>query len=131
MCQEHRFYQRIYTQHTDVWGIVYYANYFALAEHARSEWFRSMGIPLATFTRKEDGYFVVVRAAAEFKAPAFLDDMVCIQTKIQECKRLSLELSQIFSHEERGILAKLSITIAWLNRHAKPSMLPQGLLEHL
>ena len=123
----HRFSQRIYTQHTDVWGIVYYANYFVFAEYARAEWFRSLGMPIAELTQQEKGYFVVARANAQFKAPAFLDDTLYVETRIKDLKRVTVDLSQPVHHEARGLLCDLTISIAWLNDQDKPSPLPQKL----
>jgi acyl-CoA thioester hydrolase len=131
MNAQHRFHQRIYTQHTDVWGIVYYANYFVFAEYARAEWFRTLGMPISKLTAQEQGYFVVARANAHFKAPAFLDDALYIETKVQKLKRLSVDLSQMVYHESRGLLADLVITIAWLAQNGRPSPLPQPLTERL
>lgn len=131
MSSPHRFHQRIYTQHTDVWGIVYYANYFVFAEYARAEWFRTLELPIAELTKQEKGYFVVAHASARFKAPAFLDDALYVETKVQSLKRLSVDLSQMVYHESRGLLADLGITIAWLSQNGKPTPLPKTLLARL
>ncbi|TGW15811.1 YbgC/FadM family acyl-CoA thioesterase [Candidatus Hepatobacter penaei] len=131
MAAHHTFRQRIYVQHTDMWGIVYYANYFSMAEHARAEFFRDKGLPLHAFTREHQGYFVVTQADGRFLKPARLDDCLEILTHVTHMKKASLTLSQDFMHTDHGCLARLMITLAWLSDQGRPTALPPILEPHL
>ena len=132
MHEFHIFHQRVYTQHTDAWGLVYHANYFAFAEYARAELFRSLGMPLSQFTQTHKGFFAVVNTCANFVAPAFLDDLLSVQTRPVCIRKLSLTLTQnVTNPEKHKKVAKMTISLAWLNRSNRLAPLPKILVNTL
>ena len=83
---------RVSLAETDAGGIVYHARYFDMAERSRNEAMRSVGVPVAELLRKSRegvlGTALVVHSVfAKFFAPAFLDDVLHLQTYIRKLNR--------------------------------------------
>lgn len=132
MAWPHIFTQRIYTAHTDTWGIVYHAHYLAFAEAARTELFRSLGFPLSTFTKTYAGYFVVAHIDIKFIKPSYLDDLIAVYTTPLVLKPATLTLEQaIKTHETDVHRATATIKLAWVGKNGKPQLLPAVLVEKL
>ncbi len=96
----HRYRMRVYYEDTDAAGVVYYANYLKLAERARTESLRDLGIPHAELTRLHGLMFMVRRAKLDYLRPARLDDSVIVQTQTLLAGAASVELRQTFFLEE-------------------------------
>jgi len=93
----HRFQARIYYADTDAGGVVYHANYLELAERARTECLRDLGIPHALMTAEHDCLFMVRRVDLEYLRPARLDDMLTITTEFLAQTAATLSLRQDFA----------------------------------
>ena len=52
----HHYQCRVYFEDTDAAGVVYYANYLKLAERARTEALRDLGIPHAEMLASSDNH---------------------------------------------------------------------------
>lgn len=74
---------------TDAGGIVYHARYFEMAERARNEALRAVGIPVGDLFRgthrgpEGEGMgiaLVLHRGTAKFDRPAFVDDLLTLRT---------------------------------------------------
>ena len=76
----HRYPVRIYYEDTDAGGIVYHANYLRLAERARTEALRELGIPHAELVARFNRMLVVRRAKLDYLEPARLDDSLIVLT---------------------------------------------------
>jgi len=107
----HRHTLRVYYQDTDAGGIVYHANYLALAERARTEALRAMGIPHAEMVKNHQVMFVVRRIILDYQRPARLDDEVTIETRILEVGGASATLRQHFWRDSDS-LAVLDVFLA-------------------
>lgn len=66
---------------TDAQGVVHHANYLVWFELGRSAWLRAHGLRYAEWEKA--GLFVVVaEASARYRAPAFYDQFLTLETKL-------------------------------------------------
>ena len=77
---------------TDAMQVVYYAEYFVWFEVARTELFRSMGIPYSVISRKRGFHTPVVQAHADYKASAKYDDEVVVRAWASKVGTSSIRL---------------------------------------
>ena len=120
---------RVYYEDTDLGGIVYHANYLKFAERARTEWLRELGLEQSYLKTHGGLSFLVHHLEIAYQSPAKLDDLITIETTLEELKKASLKMKQILKREDKP-LATLSVTIACVNSSGKPSPLP-ALLSQL
>ncbi len=92
--------ERVYYSHTDAGGIVYHSNYLDLTEHARTELLRVLGIEQAEALSGERRAFVVRSLSIDYIKPAFLDDLLTVETTVDRCERFSMLLSQVIKRGE-------------------------------
>ena len=85
---------RVYYEDTDAGGIVYYANYLKFFERARTEWLRAIGVDQHALLQEHGAMFVVKNVAAEYHAPAKLDDVLKLTLSIEKLGRASLQFVQ-------------------------------------
>lgn len=122
----HCFQVRVYYEDTDSGGIVYYANYLKFAERARSESLRSVGINQTELLDEYGIAFAVRSCNVEFHKPARLDDLLTIDTKLEEIGNASLVMQQTISREQT-LLVSLTVRLAVVDRGMKPAKLPAPL----
>ena len=77
---------RVYYEDTDAGGVVYYANYLRFAERARTEFIRSLGFEQQEGLQADRTAFVVRHCEVDYRAPAVLDDLLCISCQITEMR---------------------------------------------
>ena len=92
--KKHSFPVRVYYEDTDAAGIVYYANYLKFDERARTEALRLSGIDQSELMREQKVGFVVRRCTVDFLKPAHLDDLLTIETGLNDISKVSMELHQ-------------------------------------
>lgn len=122
----HRCHFRVYYEDTDAGGVVYYANYLKFAERGRTEYLRALGIDQSRLADERGLMFVVRRSAVDFRAPARLDDLLEVETRVTEAKGASLEIAQVVAVAERPAdwLARIESRIACIDRAGRPARLP-------
>jgi len=82
--------------HIDKMGVVYYANYLAYFEMARSALFRETGLPYGELEAR--GVLLpVVEAHCEYRKPARFDDELCVT---------------VHSFEQRGAILHVEYEVA-------------------
>lgn len=99
----HRYLTRVYYEDTDAGGVVYHANYLGMAERARTEALRDLGVSYAELASQHGLCFVVRRASLDYTAPARLDDLLAIATAVIAVGAASLRLRQEFFCNETSI----------------------------
>jgi acyl-CoA thioester hydrolase len=130
-----RFSIRVYWEDTDAGGVVYYANYLKFMERARSEWLRSLGFDQTALRDELGVVFVVRRVEIDYLAPARLDDLLLIDTQLNQTTRTCLTVAQTLGTD--NLLARASVTLVCLAAHSvdagrfKPVKIPASLLEKL
>ena len=121
---------RIYYEDTDSGGVVYYANYLKFAERARTEMLRGLGINQSTLVKNSGIVFVVKKATLELLAPARLDDIITIQTSVQEISGASINILQEMECNNLKI-AKLGVLVVCVNDKFKPARIPDVIKKAL
>src|SRR5579863_7801883 len=82
---------RVYYEDTDAGGIVFYANYLKFFERARTEWLRACGVDQNRLADEADAIFIVRSTAVDYRAPARLDDVVKVVSRIERLGRASVD----------------------------------------
>ncbi|HOE84718.1 MAG TPA: YbgC/FadM family acyl-CoA thioesterase [Sphaerochaeta sp.] len=96
----HRYRQRVYYSDTDSGGIVYHARYLDFAEHARTEMLREIAVSHQLEGAESKLFeslnlvFVVKSITADYQSPAYLDDLLVVETVAESIKRFSLIFTQ-------------------------------------
>jgi acyl-CoA thioester hydrolase len=126
----HRLTLRIYYEDTDALGIVYHANYLRFMERSRTEWVRQTGFDQrAAFEATPPATFVVRRMAIEYYKPAFMDDVLTIETSLIEARGASLQLDQRIKRGDE-LLVEAKVLVASLSG-GRPTRLPHQILAAL
>lgn len=117
---------RVYYEDTDAGGVVYYANYLKFAERARTELLRTLGFENKTL-RDNDGVLLVVhRIEADYLKSARLDDLLTVQTVMDEIRNSSFSMKQVITRE--GVaLFNLTVRIVCINLDGRPLRVPEPL----
>ena len=128
---KHRF--RVYYEDTDAGGVVFYANYLKFIERGRTEYLRDLGFDQGSLAKEKNIVFVVKSLSADYLSPAYLDDMIEVQTSIKSNKKASLVFTQkILSLEKNTVLFNAEVkVVSVLKNNLKPCAFPQEILEKL
>jgi acyl-CoA thioester hydrolase len=126
----HRIAIRVYYEDTDAAGIVYHAAYLAFAERARTEMLRRLGLDHRTLRARFGVVFTVRRCLVEYRAPARLDDMLEVRTRIVRLGGASLDLEQHILCEDR-LLTLLEVRLALLGADLRVARMPRPLTSAL
>jgi acyl-CoA thioester hydrolase len=122
---------RVYYEDTDAGGIVFYANYLKFFERARTEWLRACGVDQARLADEAGAIFIVRSTALDYRAPARLDDIVTVVSRIERLGRASVDFAQE-AWREGTLLATGSIRVGCVDRTAiKPTAIPPPVLAAL
>ncbi len=121
----HRYQLRVFYEDTDAAGIVYYANYLKFIERARTEMMREAGISHTQLMTQRGVAFIVRRCNADFRAPARLDDLLEVRTRITELGGASIEAEQVVWHGQNSLVTA-EIKLGCIDRGGRPVRLPEG-----
>jgi acyl-CoA thioester hydrolase len=128
---KHRF--RVYYEDTDAGGVVFYANYLKFIERGRTEYLRDLGFDQGSLAKEKNIVFVVKSLSADYLLPAYLDDIIEVQTSIKSNKNASLVFTQkILSLEKNTVLFNAEVkVVSVLKNNLKPCAVPQEIMEKL
>ncbi|MEX3637257.1 tol-pal system-associated acyl-CoA thioesterase [Paraburkholderia sp. BR14320] len=122
---------RVYYEDTDAGGIVFYANYLKFFERARTEWLRACGVDQHRLAEENDAIFIVRSTAVDYRAPARLDDLVKIISRIERLGRASVDFAQE-AWREGTLLASGSVRVGCVDRATlRPAAIPPSVLAAL
>lgn len=122
---------RVYYEDTDSGGVVYYANYLKYLERARTELLRTLGVGQQTLLEETGLAFAVRSLSADYLKPAKLDDLLEIQTRIEDLGRAQVTFAQAVLRGDE-ILLTATVRIACLAlAKGKPAAMPPSLHELL
>lgn len=65
---------RVYYEDTDAGGVVFYANYLAFMERARTEWLRALGFEQPEMAARDGVLFVVSEVNIKYLKPSRFND---------------------------------------------------------
>jgi len=131
MSNPHEMNVRVYYADTDAAGIVYYANYLKFAESARTEFLRDLGYDRDKFaTMSPIKGFAVLEVTVKYKAPAKLEDLLTVKTKVTEIGGASLKMHQAIYRDDQ-LLVDMNVILVCVDKNLRPSKIPQELREVL
>jgi len=120
---------RIYYEDTDAGGVVYHANYLGYLERARTEFLRELGVSVKELN-DEGCIFPVVRVEIDYRAPAVLDDLLKIETLVQNVGKTSFTLRQkIARSADNHPLVEALVTLVCVRPGMKARRLPEVLIN--
>lgn len=124
---EHKIPIRIYYEDTDAGGVVYHSNFIKFAERGRTELLRFMGFENKSLRDNQGVIFVVRHINADYLKPAFLDDLLNLQTIVTELKNTSLVMKQsIYRNDD--LIFTADVTVVCIDAGSlKPVRIPDGL----
>jgi acyl-CoA thioester hydrolase len=114
-------------------GVAYYANYFVWFEEGRSDFFRKLGYAYRKM-EQEGFFFPVVEAHCRYRQPARYDDLLSLETAVDEIGRGKVTFRyRLRKSDLDTLLAEGFTTHACVNRGGKPSRIPDeisAVLKH-
>ena len=122
---------RVYYEDTDAGGVVFYANYLAFMERARTEWLRVLGFDNSGLGETHGVVFAVSRAELDFVKPARLDDELLVTAEVMGRGRASLEFEQKVLRD--GVLlcrGKIKLVCVETARF-RPTAIPAPVLDRI
>jgi acyl-CoA thioester hydrolase len=124
---------RVYYEDTDAGGVVYYANYLKYVERARTEYLRELGFEQINLLENYGMVFIVKSVEANYLSPAFLDDLIEVETVIEKVNHASLIFTQKIVNIDKSTVLFNAIVkvVSVFNNNLKPCALPQEILEKL
>ena len=126
----HQLSVRVYYEDTDLAGIVYYANYLKFIERGRSEWLRALGVDQLRLKTDSGHVFAVRRIEADYLRPARFDDLLAVETTLNQMTAARIVVSQAVRRDS-DLLFTAKVTLACLDGQGRPVRLPQGLADAL
>ena len=121
---EHRFAVRVYFEDTDLSGIVYHANYLRYMERARSDMLRLAGIDQRGTHEAGGGAYAVTALAIRYRAPARLDDVLVVLTRLRQIRAASVDIQQRVMRGET-IVTEAEVTAALVGASGRPQRQPK------
>jgi acyl-CoA thioester hydrolase len=122
---------RVYYEDTDAGGIVFYANYLKFFERARTEWLRACGIEQCRLASETGALFIVRNTALDYRAPARLDDVLTIVSRVERLGRASVEFEQEAWRDDT-LLATGTVRVGCVDATAlRPTAIPPSVLAAL
>lgn len=119
---------RVYYEDTDAGGVVYHARYLAFYERARTELLRQLGISQHKLLQ-ESIAFVVKKMDISYHFPARLDDLLTINSKIDQIRKASIIFKQTIINENNQVISSADVVIACVDiTKMKPCGLPKSLV---
>ncbi|HEX2115007.1 MAG TPA: tol-pal system-associated acyl-CoA thioesterase [Alphaproteobacteria bacterium] len=128
LAAEHRYPVRVYYEDTDAAGIVYYANYLKFAERARTEMLRTIGIGQRELRDQKGVAFAVRRCNVDYMAPAKLDDVLEVRTRITGLRGAAIEAEQIVARDNDQ-LVRLNIMLVCIGPGGNATRIPKPVLQ--
>jgi acyl-CoA thioester hydrolase len=129
---EHTTKLRVRFAETDAMGVVYYAEYFVWFEVARTELFRSMGMPYTVISRRRGFHTPVVQAHADYKASARYDDEVAVRAWPSKVGRSSIRIDyEATKLPEKELLCTGHTVHVLIGEDGRPKELPSDIRERL
>ena len=122
---------RVYYEDTDAGGVVYYANYLKFTERARTEMLRDLGIDHSELMDNEGVAFAVRHCTMDFLAPARLDDVLEVRTKVLQVSAATVEAEQVVRRARSSDLVRLKARLVCVNRAGRPVRLPRRVIAAL
>jgi acyl-CoA thioester hydrolase len=118
---------RVYFEDTDFSGRVYHGAFVRFLERGRTEALRSGGIDHRTLERREPPLWFTLRGLSmTFHGPAFIDDLLVVETTPAEGGRASLLLGQRILRQDTPIVTA-RVELCLIDREGRPRRPPDDI----
>lgn len=122
---------RVLYRDTDKMGVVYHANYLAFYEAARTEMFRSIGLPY-THLEQMNIAMPIVEVESKYKAPAFYDEVLTIRATIKELPEVRAVVEYEVYNETGAVINTGKTVLGYVNMERKrPCRAPKEFIDEL
>jgi acyl-CoA thioester hydrolase len=125
----HRFDVRVYYEDTDFSGNVYHSAYLHFLERGRTEFLRSIGVHHSELIR-EGIAFAVRSMSIEFDAAAHIDDVLTVETRVEQITPARLGLDQRIVRD-REVITRAQVLVVAINAAGRPARMPRTILAGL
>jgi acyl-CoA thioester hydrolase len=129
MTEPHRFDVRVYYEDTDFSGNVYHSAYLHFFERARTEFLRAIGVHHSELIR-EGIAFAVRSMSIEFEAAAHIDDVLTVETRVEQITAVRLALDQRISRGGK-VITRAKVLVVAINAAGRPARMPKAILASL
>ena len=119
---------KVYYEDTDASGRVYHSNYLKYFERGRTDFLYRLGFNHKTLLERYELYFVVKTCDINFKKPAYFEDELVVETKIEKISKVKIIFHQMLK-KENVIIVDSKITITSININGKIAKMPNEMLE--
>ena len=130
MTKSHDLPIRVYDEDTDAGGVMYHASHIRFCERGRTEFLRELGFQNSGLFKKHGLLFVVRHLSADYRMPAFLDDMLSLTTYVLSTKNTSFVMRQTLKRD-KNTLFEMDVVIACISKEGKPVKIPLEILSLL
>jgi acyl-CoA thioester hydrolase len=131
MTLEHSVRLRVRFAETDAMQVAYYAEYFVWFEVARTELFRSVGLPYSE-VQKEGFQTPVVQASADYRSSARYDDEVEVKARVGKVGRSSFRLDyEVRKVPGKAVLCTGHTVHVFVGEDGKPRQIPERMRARL
>ncbi len=127
----HHFPVRVYYEDTDFSGIVYHANYLKFCERGRTECLRLLGVHHTELAALEVPLaFAVAELNIKYRAPARIDDLLEVTTRLTRHKSVQFTLEQTVRRGEQ-VLAEVQVVVVSIDLNGRPRRFPKETMDAL
>jgi len=126
----HKLSVRVYYEDTDFSGFVYHASYLRFMERGRTELLRELGLLQRDLALSEPAgalFFVVRAMDIDFRRPAYMDDLLSVETRVEAVGGASFTMGQEIRRDD-ALLTAARVTVALISNR-KPQRLPAVIRE--
>lgn len=120
---------RVYYEDTDFSGRVYHASYLRFLERGRTEWLRVRGFTHRDFSESSGIVFAVRSLQIDFLAPALIDDLLDVETRVSTLRGASIAFGQRILRRDAQLVTATVLVAAI--RDGRPARLPASLRQSL
>ena len=120
---------RVYYEDTDFSGRVYHASYLRFMERGRTEWLRALGFEHGALSGEQGVVFAVRRLQIEYLAPAVIDDLLHVETRLVEIRGAVIAFEQLVLRNGEA-LAQARVDVVSI-KNGRAARVPRDLCARL
>lgn len=122
---------RVYYEDTDAGGVVYYANYLAYMERARTEWLRALGFEQPQLAASHGVLFVVRSVAIDYLRPSRFNDSLQVTVEVVNVGGSRIRFLQRVLRDDEDI-ARAEVDVVCVDTGSlRPARMPREMREKM